>query len=483
LLEEERKMQILSKLRAALAVLVLLGLAASATWADSAVSVFVGKSQVPGVVRGGRVFVPADEMFHAMGYTWSASGDAYTLVPGSASGPAVSGGPMLHVRLGDREAAAQAIVVKGKVWIDAGAATRGLGGIYVYTPAAQMAQASFKSKVASMKDLDRAVADAKAANKNAAATSSSADESGVSSGPSLDSSAPDAKAAKSEEGAKPADNEPIAVQRVSFSTNAIGLMKGSITLKNDYDKPIRNVFLYITMMAPDNASVAVNKNTGYGGTASVAGYVKESENLGGLGTYAGTPPTSVSSDYPGSAPVASGDPTTGYGNGPAAASPSPSPSPVAAASPSPEASASPTPVPMKPVATLPVVFVPEIGGGATLTVPFEWQNSGHIADVSPSVQPQHDPVPFVREKPADEDADKDEAKDKTDENADAKSDDKKADAKDAKSADGKKSDEKKADEKKSDEKSDDKKAEQPAPPAGGGAPLPPPPPPTSGGQK
>ena len=461
-------MPVLSRIKGAiLAVIALMSLAV-ATQAQPKVTLFVGKSEVSGVVRDGRVYVPAEALLRAMGLSWRGTAEGgYDLEPGKGGGAAFRG-TSLTLRLAGRTVSATAVRADGQTLVDARAVAEGLGGLYLYTPAVGVAQVTMSGGRISQRSIDKAVKKAEKQVKEDARRK-------VSTAPSWRGGSTSSGAAASESAekdvkgtSKTPDDEPISVERVSYSTQETGLMKGSVILKNDAEVAIRNVFVYVTIEAPDDPKPSdAQYATGLGGGASLPSYVKPTTD-DSLPTYGGTPPTTVSMSYP---EMASGG----------APAPKPAATPVpttSAAEAAPQAS--PTPTPMHAVTTLPAIFVAEILPGQTTTVPFSWNNSKRVVQATPSVKTQHDKVAFTRKKEkTDEEAAAEGSEVKTDAKADGKdgktdAKDGKNDAKDGKSdakADGKdsKTDAKDTKTEPKDAKSDSKSAAGGGQPQAGGA--------------
>lgn len=377
-------MLVLNRLRAVALTLVLLGFVTGGALAEPRVSLFVGKAEVSGVVRNGRVYVPADALLGAMGYAWSPAGDEYALTRGAGGGPAMSG-RVVRLRSGQNVAAAPAFDRGGRLYVDARAVAEGLGFFYVFTPDVGVAQITTANPQLSQRSLDKAVRQARAAVKADVARAASGSEPSLRDG-SGRSSEGATSTEKTKDGGTTADDEPVAVERISYSVGDFGQVRGTIVLRNDAEVSIRNMFVYVTMQAPDTATGSdLPKMSGQGGLASLPSYVKSTTD-GSLPTYGGTPPSSVSSSYPEMANLS----TT------RAASPAPTPTPQAAPAASPEAS--PTPPPMHDVASLPAIFVDEIAPGKTVSVPFTWTNPQKLPQVAPTVRTQHDKVAFTRKK-------------------------------------------------------------------------------------
>lgn len=398
-------MQVLNRLRASVLTLVLLALTTALARADAPVTLYVGKTEVQGVVRNGRVLVPGDALLHAMGYAWSDSANGLVLTSGKAGGPRFPVGRVV-MHLDGKTAVSPSVEIKGRVYIDARAAGEGLGGLYLYTPAVGVAQITFPTQRISQKEIAKAVKAASAeakADLEAQRKRRSEDpfRDGASGGGGSSSSGDEEESASSGGGdeksgggaAEPADNEPIAIERVTYSVGEGGQVRGTVVLKNDATVAIRNMFVFVTMQAPDVASGSdLPRASGLGGSASVPAYVKSTTD-NSLPTYGGTPPTSISSSYP--------EMATG---GRSSTAPPLTSASSAASQASPEAS--PTPTPMHDVATLPAIFVDEIGPGKTVSVPFTWSNPQRLPQTSPTVRTQHDFVEFTRkkEKPEGEEA-------------------------------------------------------------------------------
>lgn len=404
----------------ALGALALILFAAGAAGADTSVVVFVGKTSVPANVRYGRVYAPAEPLLQAMGYSWSPTSDGIQLSHGTPGGPSLQG-QTLNFHLGRRKVFPSSYQVNGKPWIDVRALTEGLGGTYVFTASMGVAQVTFPKHRISETSIEQAVSktqtEARRKQEYEAKHGPSSWRGGTGSGAGESG---ESGKTKSVGGKKAAADDPISIDRVDFYTTNTGITQGTIVLKNDADKPVRNVAITVTMLSQGDAlpTPAADKNGGSAGVPSVAAYVAPPNETKSLPTYGGVPPTTVSNSYPSaSGGVSNGDPLNGgtiaaapYGGLPSpSATPTPSPSPTP--TPSPTASPSPTPEP-KTVGMLPVLYVTEIAPGETMKIPFQWSNPKRL-DVTPSVTTTHDKIEFMRKKDeSDEDADKD--KDKTD---------------------------------------------------------------------
>lgn len=406
-------MLIFKELRLTLLALLLVGTVCGSACAQSSVTVFVGKSSVSAVVHAGRVFAPAEALLRAMGFSWSAQGDGYVLTSGTGGGPAIRE-KLFSLHFEDRTAVPATWVRNGKVWIDARMATEGLGGLYLFSPSTGVAQVSFTRKDLSKKAIGKAV---RRAEENARRQAGQPPRawSGVVTAPSTNIGKEGGGGEKTEsvEPGKPGEDDPISVQRTEFSTNNVGILRGTVVLKNDADKTVRNIMVYVTMMSSGPAAPpAPGTAGGQQGTASLPSYAKATTD-NTLPFYSGTPPSTVSSSYPGAA-------GGGVNTGNPYAAPTPPPAPPTP-TPRPEVSASPQPTPaLTPVATLPVIYVAEIAPGGTASVSFTWTNDKGVT-AQPSVQTSHDKVEFSRKKEATEESgDKDKSgagvdKDKSDE--------------------------------------------------------------------
>lgn len=403
-------MQVLNRLRASVLTLVLLALTTALARADAPVTLYVGKTEVSGVVRNGRVLVPGDAMLRALGYAWSDSANGFVLTPGKSGGPRFPVGRVV-MHLGGKTAVSTAVEIKGRVYIDARAAGEGLGGLYLYTPAVGVAQVTFPAQRVKQSDIAKAVKQAHAEAKadldaqrkqrpenpfrDGASGGGVSSSSGNEGDDSSSGGGGDSKSTGAE--AETADNEPMAIERVSYTVGEGGQVRGTVVLKNDATVAVRNLFVYVTMQAPDVVSGSdLPRASGLGGSASVPAYVKSTTDST-LPTYGGTPPTSISTSYP--------EMATG-GRSPSA----PPLGPASSATPQAGPQASPTPTPVHDVATLPAIFVDEVGPGKTVSVPFAWNNPQRLPQTTPKVRTQHDFVEFTRkkEKPEGEEATTDE---------------------------------------------------------------------------
>ena len=374
---------------------VLAGLLMGVADAKNNVTVFVGKTSLPGVLRGTRVFAPADALLRAMGFAWTASSDGYVLSRGTTGGPPLTGSRVtLHD--GPRQAWAVTWKYQGEAWVDARLLSQGLGYIFLYNPSLSMAQISMPTTGVRSHALKVALRKAEKEARRAPTTHPATDwRAGSSSDDQSDAdetaSAGSASSSGEGSGSGSRNDDPVVVEQLEYQTGHTGNLTGRVVLKNAAKVPVRDVYVYVSIMKPQGERAAT-ASSGQGGLPSVASYVKPSEPFGTFGGYEGTPPSSVSSSYPGD-----NQSTPTFGSTPAP-TPTPAPSPSPSSSPSKQKKEK---VKVKKVllTTLPARYVSVIEPGKTASVDFTWSNPQQL-DVTPEVKTEHDHVPYSRPKPA-----------------------------------------------------------------------------------
>ncbi|MBM3463309.1 MAG: hypothetical protein FJX76_14505 [Armatimonadetes bacterium] len=140
---------------------ILLALAALALVASSvdasSTTLFVRRAMVSNVVRGGTLYAPVTELLSAMGFTWTQSGDSVVLQSGKGGGPEIRS-RSFTLSLDSRSFTPETLFLNGKIYVAVKPVAEALGGIYINSPSAGMAQVVFTS--ASQTDLSRAVKEA-----------------------------------------------------------------------------------------------------------------------------------------------------------------------------------------------------------------------------------------------------------------------------------------------------------------------------------
>jgi len=175
---------------------ILLALAALALVASSvdasSTTLFVRRAMVSNVVRGGTLYAPVTELLSAMGFTWTQSGDSVVLQSGKGGGPEIRS-RSFTLSLDSRSFTPETLFLNGKIYVAVKPVAEALGGIYINSPSAGMAQVVFTS--ASQTDLSRAVKEAerRPAPASTAAAPLPLSGEGTSAPPAADAKTGDAK--------------------------------------------------------------------------------------------------------------------------------------------------------------------------------------------------------------------------------------------------------------------------------------------------
>ncbi|HXE71991.1 MAG TPA: hypothetical protein VNO81_04975 [Candidatus Nitrosotenuis sp.] len=130
--------------RSFLAGVALVVLAAAVAW-PAALKLYVKNRpfKEPTTTVGGKIYAPLDSLLQAMGYSWRLAGDQILISKTSGGGPAISavGNPRLILDGNPLNVGTSA--VQGRLFVDAGALARALGGTYRVNQALGSADISF----------------------------------------------------------------------------------------------------------------------------------------------------------------------------------------------------------------------------------------------------------------------------------------------------------------------------------------------------
>jgi len=247
---------------------VLASIAAAALWlvaaslppvdAAQGTTLYVRRSVVTNIQQGGTLWAPVDELLKAMGFSWSGD-QTFTLTPGTAAGPEIRLRSFTLV-LGDRSVQPQTLWRGNHIWVPVKQVAEGLGGAYIESTSAGMVQVVFPSASFSQADIDRAVKEA--AKRPPIEVKPSVAPSAGGSPAAETSPAPDASASPDEIDKINAKRKDPVKSNVEVVNNAIpgsrvpAEVRGSASVENIADLPLKNVQVTVIMQDQTGAEVA-----------------------------------------------------------------------------------------------------------------------------------------------------------------------------------------------------------------------------------